>query len=164
MGTTTSQELLGRLMAADEYGPAAIWEFFPSPLHQSAVRDIDRSIKPGNGISAKDSGCYTLQNAYLELSDGSLRRPDSMVFCPKPTGISRKALTEVPEAVIEVVRPGSELKDLQLGPPNYLANGVKDVLVVNPETQQCVHLRRDGTQHLTRGTAMLLECGCEITL
>jgi len=122
IGAPNPEELLHAMMQADEHGVRLetigdlhVWEMFPSPLHQGVIRKIDRSIKPdprtGNGC-----GCFTLSAAYLELPDGSLRRPDLMVFCSEPV-LTREALTVVPEAVFEIVSPGSEFKDLQLGPP-----------------------------------------------
>jgi Uma2 family endonuclease len=92
-----------------------------------------------------------------------LRRPDLMVFCSEPV-LTREALTVVPEAVIEVMSPGSEYKDLQIGPPSYLLNGVRDVIVVDSETSQATWFRPDGSRVLRRGEVVSLECGCEVTL
>ena len=165
----TQEEISNVLMAAEEAGVSLhqigvtpVWEMLPSPLHQGVLRKIDRSVVGPLG-SADECGCYTLTDTYLRLGDGSLRRPDLMVFCTEPA-LTRKALTTVPEAVIEVVSPGGELKDLQIGPPNYLANGVKDVIVVEPESGACTHFRRDGIAARKRGETVTLECGCRVTL
>lgn len=170
LGAANSKELLEAMMQADEHGVRLetignlpVWELFPSPLHQGVVRAIDRSVRPADGQTESDGGSYTLSDAYLRLPDGSLRRPDLMIYCSEPT-LTREALTVVPEAVVEVVSPGSEFKDLQISPPSYLANGVKDVLVVDPETSQATWFRRDGSRVLRRGETVTLECGCQVTL
>jgi len=53
MGAANPSELLERLMQADEFGVKLeivqgtyTWEFFPSPFHQSVVREVDRSVRP----------------------------------------------------------------------------------------------------------------------
>ena len=56
------------------------------------------------------------------------------------------------------------MKDLQLGPPSYLSNGVMDVIVINPETSVCTHFRRDGSRTLRRGETIRLEMGCVVTV
>jgi len=156
-------------MQADEYGVKLeivqenpVWEFFPSPLHQSIVQAIFLSVKPrtpgGNGC-----GCFCLMDAYVRFPDGSIKRPDMLILCERPP-LTRDALTVVPEAVVEVVSPGSERKDLETGPPFYLSQGVKDVVVVNPETDSAWHFRRDGTVRRERPTSIALECGCSISV
>lgn len=49
-------------------------------------------------------------------------------------------------------------------PAIYLANGVKDVIVFNPYTQEIVHFRKDKTQNFTSPTEIELECGCRCTV
>jgi Uma2 family endonuclease len=66
--------------------------------------------------------------------------------------------------VIEVVSPGSEVKDMELSPPFYLLHGVKDVVVFDPRTGSVAHFRRDGRKHLTSPLDIELECGCSVTV
>jgi hypothetical protein len=66
----------------------------------------------------------------------------------------------VPEAVIEVVSKGYEVKDLEIGPGFYLSQGVKDVLVFDPTTLLVLHARRDGTDRRASPCELSLECGC----
>jgi hypothetical protein len=44
-----------------------------------------------------------------------------------------------------VVSKGFEAKDLEFGPPFYLSQGVKDVIVFDPLTLLVLHVRRDKT-------------------
>lgn len=168
MGAANPEELLEHLMQADEFGVKLevvqdqfTWEFFPSPLHQGVIRDIDRSVRTEKGNDG-GCGCYTLSDAYVKFADGSVKRPDLMIFCTKPP-LTREALTVIPEAVVEVLSPGTERKDLDIGPPFYLSQGVKDVLVVNPETGVVHHFRRDRVARYTSPVAIQLEVGCEVT-
>jgi Uma2 family endonuclease len=70
----------------------------------------------------------------------------------------------MPEAVVEILSPGGQKKDLQVGPPFYLSHGVKDVVVVDPEGDSARHFRSDGERTIPRGTTICLECGCEVTV
>ncbi len=169
MGAATPQDLMLQLMNADEAGVKLevvqgefVWEFFPSPLHQGFVRDLDRSVRPIPGDD-RGCGCFTLADAYLQFSDGSLKRPDLMIYRFRPP-LTREPLTIMPEAVVEILSPRGERKDLQVGPPFYLSNGVKDVLVVDPERRQGHHFRRDGYQPVALGATVRLECGYELTV
>lgn len=69
----------------------------------------------------------------------------------------------MPEAVVEVLSPQGEKKDLVVGPRFYLANGIQDVVVVDPEGDFVHHFQRDETCRLGRPSTIRLECGCELT-
>ena len=76
---------------------------------------------------------------------------DISIFCREPTEEEQdEALTLIPEAVIEVVSKGYEAKDLEIGPPFYLSQGVKDVIVFDPATLLVLHVRKD---HVMRSVA-----------
>ena len=167
--TATQEEITHVLMAAEQSGVSLhqigvtpVWEFLPSFEHQDVLRSIDRSVRRAES-GDPNCDCYSITNVYLRLPNGSLVRPDLLIYCKKPAS-TRQALAVVPEAVIEVLSPYGELKDLQIGPPNYLANGVKDVIVVDTESGVATHFRREGATPRRRGDTVLLECGCEITL
>ncbi|AIE86293.1 Uma2 family endonuclease [Fimbriimonas ginsengisoli] len=166
MGAANPVELLERLMLADQFGVKLeivqgnpTWEFFPGPIHQGTVGDIHRSVRPRS--DCEQNYFFALSDAYVQFKDGSVKRPDLMVFCEKPE-LTRQALTVIPEAVVEVLSPGTEKKDLDVGPPFYLSQGVKDVVVVNPETHVVYHIRKDGARRLEGPVTIQLECGCEL--
>lgn len=168
LGRTHPNELLQRLMRADELGvrlevvqDTFTWEFSPSPLHQGVLSEIDRSVRP---LAKPGQECdfYTLANAYVRFPDGSLKRPDLMVFCTKPT-LTRDALTVIPDAVVEDLSPDGYRKDVEMGPPFYLSQGVRDVVVVDPETKVVHHFRRGEARKLAGPVTISLECGCELT-
>ncbi len=97
----------------------------------------------------------------FKFPDTSLKRPDIAVLCDRPSGPElRHALEIVPEAVIEIVSEGYERKDLELAPSFYLAFGVKDVVIFEPQTRIVYHHRRDGAKRLESPVKITFEYGC----
>lgn len=134
-----------------------IWEAHPVWKHQKAVDRIRASIqRPDAGPGC---ACVHAADVYVQFPDGSLKRPDVSIFCREPDE-QEDAITLVPEAVIEVVSKGYEAKDLEIGPGFYLSQGVKDVVVFDPDTLLVLHARRDGARRLVSRCAITLECGC----
>jgi Uma2 family endonuclease len=135
-----------------------IWEAHPVWKHQKAVDRIRSGIITANGVGC---ACVHASDVYVQFRDGSLKRPDIAIFCREPDEME-DAITLVPEAVIEVVSKGYEAKDLEIGPPFYLAQGVKDVIVFDPTSLLVLHARRDKTVRLTSPQPLSLECGCSV--
>jgi Uma2 family endonuclease len=167
MGAISPELLYRQLLDADEAGVRLemvmgqpIWEMSPSPLHQMILRQLVRSIRqvPTEGSNCE---CFDLQDAYIVFPDGSVKRPDLSIFCKQPS-TTQQALTVIPDAVVEVVSAGSEMKDLQIGPPFYLAQGVKDVVVYDPQTSMVFHHKRTGLQTFVSPVRVSLECGCTV--
>jgi len=137
-----------------------IWEAHPVWKHQKAIDRIRTTISPK---SVESCQCVHACDVYVEFPDGSRKRPDVAIFCREPDE-TEDAISLVPEAVIEVVSKGYEAKDLEIGPPFYLAQGVKDVIVFDPTSLLVLHARRDKTVRLTSPQTLELECGCEVTV
>lgn len=137
-------------------GNLAIWEASPIYKHQKAVDRIRESFVKSE---AGDCECLDIADVYVHFPDGSLMRPDISVFCREPDE-EEEAITQVPEAVIEVISKKYEAKDLEISPPIYLANGVKDVVVFNPYTMDVFHFRQGKMENLTSPVMIELECGC----
>jgi Uma2 family endonuclease len=137
-----------------------IWEAHPVWKHQKAIDRIRTTITPK---SAEGGACVDAGAVYVQFPDGSLKRPDVAIFCREPDE-TEDAISLVPEAVIEVVSKGYEAKDLEIGPPFYLAQGVKDVIVFDRTSLLVLHARRDKTVRLTSPQTLRLECGCEVTV
>ena len=66
--------------------------------------------------------------------------------------------------MIEVVSPNYEAKDTEDLPPIYLANGVRDVVVVDPEQGQVIHSTAAGPTTHAAPLTLTLQCGCRVTL
>jgi Uma2 family endonuclease len=135
-----------------------IWEASPVYSHQVHVDRIRESIK-----RKTDNTCLCLHVAdvLFRFPDNSLKRPDIAILCQTPKESEQdKAITVVPEAVIEIVSEGYEKKDLELAPSFYLSMGVKDVVIFEPSTQIIYHYRRDGNKRLESLANIAFECGC----
>lgn len=140
-----------------------IWEAQPPYRHQKHVERIAQGIvKPDIGEPGCD--CIHALDVFIEFPNG-LKRPDISIFCREPTDEEQdSALTLLPEAVIEVVSKGYEAKDLEVGPPFYLSQGVKDILVFDPVTLLVLHVRKERTKRHVSPVGIELECGCRVKL
>ncbi|MGI8670645.1 MAG: Uma2 family endonuclease [Aridibacter sp.] len=139
-------------------GGLPIWEASPVYKHQKEVDRIRESINKTKN-SETDCECLDVADVYVQFPDGSLKRPDISIFCQEPEELE-DAIKQVPMAVIEVISKGYEAKDLEISPPIYLENGVQDIVVLNPYTDEVFHFRKDGTKKMTSPTFIELECGC----
>lgn len=142
-------------------GKLAVWEASPIILHQAAVDRIRESIEKNAADS--DCECIHFADIYVQFPDESLKRPDISIFCQYPEE-TEEAVKSVPEAIIEVISKKYEMKDLELAPPVYLANGVKDVVVFNPYTKEVIHFRQNEKKEMTSPIKIELECGCRCTV
>jgi Uma2 family endonuclease len=154
------------LLRADELGikleivnGLPIWEAHPVYKHQKAIDRIRATITP---IALNDEVCACIHasDVYVSFPDGSLKRPDIAIFCREPDE-EDEAITLVPEAVIEIISKGYEVKDLEIGPSFYLSQGVKDVVVFDPYTLLVLHVRCDGVERNISPVEINLECGCK---
>ncbi len=164
-------------------GGTRTWRLRPSPRHQKMIDRIRATIAPVYLVGAQqrqtETGghtvaprccahthclCYHLSDVMLKFPDGSLKRPDIAIFCVEPPDID-EAWEQVPEAVIEIVSLDYEAKDLSINPPWYLAQGVKDVLVVDPRARRVTHFSHGqaSAEHALPRTFML-HCGCQVTI
>ncbi|MBA3631734.1 MAG: Uma2 family endonuclease [Acidobacteria bacterium] len=135
-----------------------IWEASPVIAHQEAVDRIRASIKK-SGNNEKPCECLHYADIYVQFPDGSLKRPDVSIFCEKP--IEREeAVTRIPDAVIEILSKSYEAKDLEIGVPFYLSQGIKDIVVFNPYTDEVLHYRQERWRKLSSPVKIKLECGC----
>ncbi len=135
------------------------WETMPVLLHQETIDKIRGSIKRLDNNS--DCQCLHYSDVYVSFPDGSLKRPDISIFCRRPSEMT-SAITLLPEAVIEIISEGYEAKDLEINPNFYLSQGVKDVIVHDPQTGFTFHARRDKRKRYTSTQTFALECGCEV--
>jgi Uma2 family endonuclease len=131
-----------------------LWEEGPTLQHQLEVDRIRSSISQHNT-------CIHLNDVLFRFPEGSLTHPDIAILRQLPDKeLLDKALTVIPEAVIEIVSEGYEKKDLELAPSFYLSMGVKDVLIFEPSTLIVYHYRKDSSKRLESPVEMMLECGC----
>ncbi len=138
-----------------------LWEAQPVVRHQRAIDRIRSTIRPAPPVGSGGSSCSCvhLAGVYVCFPDGSLKRPDISLFCREPDE-EDDAVQLAPEAVIEIVSRGFEAKDLEIGPPFYLSQGVKDVVVFDPATLLVLHLQQKGAWRYTSPVELTLHCGC----
>lgn len=138
------------------------WEAMPGQRHQDLTLSIVNSVRSPE-VGGRECGFHRVFDVAVWLRDGTVKQPDVSIFCARPPE-DEGFIHSVPEPVIEITSPGYEEKDLIHGPPLYLRNGVKDVLVLD---------RRDGTVHrfTSEGkslqpspTQFELACGCSVTV
>ena len=141
-------------------GGIPTWEAFPGPRHQKAVL---RALISVEKMAGHDCGCFQIPDVYIKFPDGSLKRPDIAIFGKEPPDTD-EAYQQIPEAVLEVLSKDYEKKDTEIGAPFYLAQGVKDVILFDPRTQEVTHRRRDGTNLYKSPVTIKLECGCQFTV
>jgi Uma2 family endonuclease len=139
------------------------WEPYPGVRHQVAIDLIRASIKPLDSSGDGGCECAHFSDVLISFKDGSLKRPDIAIFCTQPA-IQDEALTQIPDAVVEVISPGYEYKDLELNPQFYLAEGVDDVLIVDPRAGLVTHHRSSGATTEHAPATVALQCGCQCTV
>lgn len=153
-----------KLLNADQLGirlevvnGLPIWEAQPLYKHRKAVERIAQSIRrPPAGTCE----CVHALAVYIQFPNG-LKRPDISIFCREPSADEQEpVLTLIPEAVVEVVSKGCETKDLEIGPPFYLSQGVKDIVVFDPSTLLVLHLRKGSATRRVSPVEIDLLCGC----
>jgi len=138
-----------------------IWEAQPVYRHQKHVERIAQGIQALPGATCT---CVHIMDVYIQFPAG-LKRPDISILCQEPAEDEQdSALTLIPEAVIEVVSKGYETKDLELAPPFYLSQGVKDVVVFDPHSLLVLHITANSVQRYVSPVILTLICDCQVTV
>ncbi|HZO91251.1 MAG TPA: Uma2 family endonuclease [Chthonomonadaceae bacterium] len=146
----------------ERVGGIPVWEAQPVYRHQTVIFRIQTSIRRTEGGS-NQCGCVHVSDVCIRFPDGSQKRPDIAIFCREPDEQDEE-ITLLPEAVIEILSKGYEAKDLQIGVPFYLAQGIRDVIVFDPYTLKVLHFRQKETREMTSPVEIALECGCLCTV
>jgi Uma2 family endonuclease len=135
----------------------AVWEASPVILHQKAVDRIRASIKK---VSIETNcECIHFADIYVQFPDGSLKRPDISIFCEEPKE-KEEAVKIIPAAVIEVLSKNYEAKDLEIGMPFYISQGIKDIVVFDPQTEEVLYFKNGEKQEFASPVGIEFECGC----
>jgi Uma2 family endonuclease len=168
VGLTIDKDLEKIMAAADEIGVrlevvggVPTWELHPNYRHQRTATLVSSSLM--RSPTGNDCGCISALDVGIRFPDGSMKRPDVSIFCREPDE-QDELITLVPEAVVEVLSPGYEAKDLEIGPGFYLSQGVRDIIVVDPRSGRIVHFRADVTYEASAPKVIELLCGCVISV
>lgn len=170
MPTIADEQLWQLFVRADEIGlrlelgsNGLTWESAPGYRHQEICLEVVNSVQPAKKPRGAPCGCYRNMDVAIRFPDGTVKRPDVAIFCERPQD-EEGFVHRVPEAVIEVLSPGYEAKDLVAGPPHYLSQGVQDVLVLD-RFSGTTHQFRKGQQSIHQSPKeFLLECGCRVVV
>jgi len=168
---TYLEEMKRTILEADEagfrlemVGGLGVWEASPVFKHQRAVDRIRATIQPVARDSNDVCACVHAADVQIRFPDGSHKRPDISVFCHEPDE-QETAVTLLPEAVIEILSRGYEAKDLEVGVPFYKRMGIKDIIVLDPDTNAVLHYAGAlPARELTSPVEITLACGCRCTI
>ncbi len=74
-------------------------------------------------------------------------------------------MTLLPEAIIEIISKHYEDKDLKVGVPFYLSQGIADVVTLDMATSTVTHFRHGQPEQVhTSPVTLAFACGCEATV
>lgn len=125
---------------------AVIVSDVPGKKHLAAVQALRRALAkydlshPGRiHTLASSNECKLLVNRFE-----SERHPDLTIYKSAPPDSPDIWSTWIPEIVIEVVSPGSEKRDYEEKPEEYLAFGVQEYWIVDPAKERMLVMRRTG--------------------
>lgn len=163
-------ELERTILEADEAGyrlefvaGLPVWEVSPAFKHQRTTFRIQNSLRPAAG-SETGCACIHAADVLVRFPDGSHKRPDIVIFCREPDE-QDTAVTLLPEAVIEILSKGYEAKDLEVGVPFYRHMGIKDIIVLDPDTNAVLHYQNgQNARELVSPVDITLACGCRCTV
>ena len=172
--TTATGEIFMRIDDAMEYaaeqagikleyvGGIPIWEAMPVYRHQKKVMAICASVRAERG-DGNGCACLAVPDLSILFSDGSQKRPDISIFCREPDE-QDAACALVPEAVIEIISRGYEKKDTEVSLPFYLAQGIADIVIFNPDTNRVAHYHDGQTDEHNSPVELTFACGCRVSV
>jgi Uma2 family endonuclease len=136
------------------------WEAAPLARHQRAVQRAVASLRrPSTGCA-----CFILTDTCVSLSPDTVKRPDIALWCREPANLDA-FITELPDAVIDVISPGYEKKDHDSA-ALYLELGVRDVLTFDPRSGviRIYDTPAQWTELRAPTSVTLRGCGCSVEL
>jgi Uma2 family endonuclease len=122
----------------------------PATNHQDVHREL--FLQLGNFLKGKPCKVYSAPFAVRlfpkdDLSDDTVVEPDIVVICDQ-TKIDKQGCRGAPDLVIEILSPSNIRHDRIVKFQKYLAAGVREYWVVDPDNRAVeVHILRDGGYH-----------------
>jgi len=112
-----------------------VYNMSPAPTvkHQSIVGDFYNQLKQ----QLKGKSCVPyVAPLDVVLSDNDVVQPDVLVVCD-PAKITEKNIQGAPDLVVEVLSPGTALKDMREKKALYERSGVREYVVIDPPRNRC---------------------------
>jgi Uma2 family endonuclease len=108
----------------------------PAPLtaHQAIVIELSWRIR--NFLEGKPCKVFTSPidvRLNADEEDNTVVQPDVLVVCDK-TKIGKRAIKGAPDLVVEVLSPSTKRYDIGMKLDKYLAAGVRECWILNPES------------------------------
>ena len=110
----------------------------PSLLHQLILFEIGYGLR--NQADQCPQGCTVFVaplDVQLDCDDRTMVQPDVLVICGKEKMKSRH-LYGAPDLAIEILSPSTRRKDLFIKGNKYMAAGVREYWVVDPDKRQII--------------------------
>lgn len=108
----------------------------PTSFHQLAAGEIHRQIQ--NFIVEEKGKCLSFispVDVRLDCDDRTMVQPDVIIVCDRDK-IRRWGIMGAPDFVLEVLSPSTSRKDSVLKLKKYLAAGVKEYWLLDPEAMK----------------------------
>ena len=122
----------------------------PSPKsgHQRLVGDLLLAV--GNSVSRDRLGeVYT--HLDVHLPNGDVVQPDLLYISTARAAIIQDWVRGAPDLVVEVLSPETRRRDIHVKADLYLANGVLEVWLVDPDAKSVEIRRPEGTERIEFG-------------
>ncbi len=120
-----------------------VYNMSPAPTvkHQSIVGDFYNQLKQ----QLKGKSCVPyVAPLDVVLSDNDVVQPDVLVVCD-PAKITEKNIQGAPDLVVDVLSPGTALKDMREKKALYERSGVREYVVIDPLEDDVATLNRTHT-------------------
>lgn len=105
----------------------------PSVRHQEIVGALYRAIH--DHVTREESGKVFIAPLDVVLPSGDVVQPDIVFVASSRSDIIRERIRGVPDLVIEVLSPEGAERDRIVKRSVFLANGVPEYWIVDPETE-----------------------------
>nr|VFJ56653.1 MAG: MoeA N-terminal region (domain I and II) [Candidatus Kentron sp. DK] len=139
------RDALGRVLARDILAP------FPVPPYTNSAMD-------GYAIIGADLLLSKPASEFRVIGTAWAGRPGNDAI---QTGQAIRIMTG---AVLPAGADAVLMQEIEIGPPFYLSQGVKDVVVFDPSTLLVLHSQQVGAERHHSPLDIRLQCGCRVRL
>ena len=106
----------------------------PTPLHQLVATLMGQQLM--NFVQEHGCPCIPISSpvdVQLHMDDKTMIQPDVMILCSHKEILSNKRIYGAPDFVAEILSPSNRVVDMALKLFHYIAAGVREYWLVDPE-------------------------------